>query len=104
MAFSFLREWWRRLYSAPEPNLRVVFYTRTGCHLCDDAWQMLQLARQSYDFSLDSVDVDARPELADHFGTQVPVVEVNGRVRFWGRINPVLLDRLFRAQAKRKQN
>ena len=97
---SFLRGWWQRLYPASLPHLRVILYTRQGCHLCDDAWLLLQAIRQRHGFSLDSVDVDRDSALAARFGEQVPVVEVNGKVRFWGRINPVLLERLIRAEAR----
>ena len=100
MGSEFLRDWWRRLYSAPRPHLRIVLYTRQGCHLCEDAWQLLEAARKRDGFTLDSVDVDGDPALAARFGENVPVVEVNGTVRMWGRINPVLLQRLFRGERK----
>jgi hypothetical protein len=48
---------------------------------------------------LDVVDVDSDAELAARYGDQVPVVVVNGKVRFRGAVNPVLLARLFRAVA-----
>jgi hypothetical protein len=41
-------------------------------------------------------DVDDDPELASQYGESVPVVTVNGKIRFRGRVNPVLLERLFR--------
>lgn len=74
-------------------------YTRAGCHLCDDAWKLLEESRQRYAFPLEAVDIDGSPDLARKFGEQVPVVEIDGKVRFWGRINPVLLERLLRAEA-----
>jgi len=61
-------------------------FTRAGCHLCDEAWQILESARQQYGFTLQAVDVDIDPELID------------GKVRFRGRINSVLLSRLLRAE------
>jgi hypothetical protein len=44
------------------------------------------------------VDVDAEPELAARYGQVVPVVMVDGKVRFRGGINPILLDRLLHAE------
>ena len=44
------------------------------------------------------MDVDSQEELAVQFGDQVPVVTVNGEIRFRGGINPVLLTRLLRAE------
>ena len=39
--------------------------------------------------------------LFDH-GTSVPVVAIDGKVRFRGVVNPVLLERLLKAEAARK--
>lgn len=71
----------------------VILYTRTDCHLCDDA---LQLLRQ-HGLTPECVDIDAHPELQERFDTCVPVVEIDGRIRFRGRIEPVLLRRLLSA-------
>lgn len=73
----------------------VVMYTRQGCHLCEQAWQQLEQARQRYHFALSQVDVDADAQLAREYGECAPVVVVNGRVRFRGIVNPVLLQRLL---------
>jgi len=73
-------------------------FTRAGCHLCDEAWQILESARQQYGFTLQAVDVDIDPELISQYGDCVPVVLVDGKVRFRGRINSVLLSRLLRAE------
>jgi glutaredoxin len=78
----------------------VIMYTRHGCHLCEDAWALLQQERRKYRFQLTSVDVDSAPELAAQYGEEVPVIAVNDKVRFRGRINRVLLTRLLRAEAR----
>ena len=88
---------WRRKRSQGVPDWRVVMYTRAGCHLCDDAWALLEAVRRRYGFALVKTDVDGDPELAARYGLEVPVVEVNGKVRFRGVVNAVLLRRLFEA-------
>jgi glutaredoxin len=74
----------------------VVLYTRQGCHLCDDAWGVLAQARERFGFTLRQVDVDSDPALAEEHGLCVPVVAIDGRVYFRGRVNPVLLARVLR--------
>ena len=69
----------------------IVLYTRTGCHLCDEAHALL--AR--YALTPRLVDIDADPELRARFHTCVPVVEIEGKIRFRGRVNEVLLRRLL---------
>jgi hypothetical protein len=76
-------------------------YTRQGCHLCDAAWGQLQQASQAYGFALKAIDVDADSRLKELYGNEVPVLTLDGKVRFRGKINPVLLRRLLRAETDR---
>lgn len=69
----------------------VVVYTRDGCHLCDDAAQLLR----AHGLVPRLVDIDADPALRAVHHEWVPVVEIDGVVRFRGRIEPVLLRRLL---------
>jgi len=71
--------------------MNVILYTRTGCHLCDDARKTLV----EHDLEVQLIDIDSDPKLRDQFGTCVPVVEIDGKVRFRGRVEPVLLKRLL---------
>lgn len=68
---------------------RIILYTRAGCHLCDEAEDLL--GREGVIPEL--VDIDADPELQARFTSCVPVLEHEGKVRFRGRINPFLLRR-----------
>jgi len=68
--------------------------------LCDNAWRLLQKEQQRYQFKIEVVDIDTQPKLAEQFGDQVPVVTVNGQVRFRGGVNAVLLDRLLQAEIR----
>lgn len=71
--------------------MQVTLYTRQGCHLCDDAAALLQ----RHGLSPRLVDIDLDPALRERFTTCVPVVEIDGRVRFRGRVNEVLLRRVL---------
>jgi glutaredoxin len=69
----------------------VTLYSRPGCHLCDDALALL--AR--FDLKPVVVNVDQQPELMAKYGDCVPVVLIDGELRFRGRVNEVLLRRLL---------
>lgn len=99
MLLSTLISWWRR----PLKHLRLVMYTRQGCHLCESAWQALEQRRKRYGFTLETVDIDADPALKLEYGNLVPVVAVDGKVRFRGAVNPVLLERLLRAEVRKTE-
>jgi glutaredoxin len=97
MSWTSLFRWLRR----PAPSLghlHFVVYTRQGCHLCQTAWQLLEGEQRHFGFQLEAVDVDTDPVLVEQYGLTVPVVAVNGRVRFRGGVNDVLLRRLLRAE------
>lgn len=89
--------WLRR--RRPRPDLTFVMFTRQGCHLCDDAWELLHRRQREHQFTLEAKDVDGDPQWQAAYGECVPVVLVNGKVRFRGRVNEVLLDRLLQAPA-----
>ena len=71
--------------------MNVALYTRQGCHLCDVARQIL--IEHGLEPSL--IDIDGEPELRERFNECVPVVEIDGKVRFRGKVDPVLLRRLI---------
>ena len=70
---------------------QAVLYTRTGCHLCDEACTTLL----RHGFSVSLIDIDADRALASRSNDCVPVVIIGGKVRFRGRINERLLRRLL---------
>jgi glutaredoxin len=79
------------------PGIRfqhVLVYTRSGCHLCDDALQLLA-AHQRWLPAITELDIDHDADLAAKFGNCVPVVVCDGKVRFRGRVAPALLQRLI---------
>jgi glutaredoxin len=74
----------------------LVVYSRSDCHLCDDAKAVLA-GYLEYLPEIRDVDIDADPELKSRFDVLVPVVEIDGQVRFHGRVDEILLRRLIEA-------
>ncbi len=69
----------------------ITLYSREGCHLCDIAADVLLRNMLSFDV----VDIDADPTLRERYEECVPVVVIDGRERFRGRIDELLLRRLL---------
>ncbi|MCC7474402.1 MAG: glutaredoxin family protein [Pirellulales bacterium] len=76
--------------------LQCALYTRLGCHLCEQAEKLLH----EHGLLYEKIDVDADETLRERFGECVPVVEIAGQVRFRGRVDGVLLQRLLRAESR----
>ncbi|QDU31721.1 glutaredoxin 3 [Anatilimnocola aggregata] len=70
---------------------QVTIYTRAHCHLCDEAKELLE----RYGLQLALVDIDADAQLRQRYTTCVPVVIIDGKERFRGRVNEILLRRLL---------
>jgi glutaredoxin len=80
-------------------HLAVTVYTRQQCCCCHKAIDLLQDEQKRYGFPIETVDIDEDPTLVEAHGLTVPVVEINGKIRFRGQVNPVLLRRLLDAEA-----
>jgi glutaredoxin len=81
-------------------HLTFTVYTRAECCCCHKALDVLRDRRARWAFAIEEVDIDGDPELAARYDTEVPVVAVNGKVRFRGVVNPALLDRLLTAEGR----
>jgi len=81
--------------SVPGRRFReAVLYTRDNCPLCDEAALTLEPYRL-YLPPVRSIDIDRDPALRDRYGNCVPVLELDGRVRFRGHVSEPLLRRLI---------
>lgn len=72
-----------------EPRVRL--YGRTGCHLCDEARQVIERVCADLGESYDEVDIDADPELQARFTDEVPVTFVDGRQHDFWRVDEARL-------------
>lgn len=71
-----------------QPRLEVVLYTRAGCHLCDDAKQLLRQLQRKTPFEFEEIDIDRDPQLQQRYNDEVPVILVHGKKAFKYRIDP----------------
>jgi glutaredoxin-like protein DUF836 len=69
-------------------RMRVVLYSRAGCHLCDVARDVLLSERSRSPFELMEVDVAGDDELEREYGLRIPVVEIDGEDRFECEVDP----------------
>lgn len=76
---------------------RVDFFTRDGCHLCDEALAVLEQVRQDHAFELSVIDLDheAPPDKREAYDWEVPVVELDGRKIMKYRVDRGRLIRLL---------
>ena len=66
----------------------VTLYGKPGCHLCDDAREVIQRVRADVGFELEEVDITLDPVLANRLGERVPVVTIDGAEAFEYFVDP----------------
>jgi glutaredoxin len=76
---------------------RVTLYGKPGCHLCDDAREVVERVRADHPFELREVDVSLDPELYREYGERIPVLELDGEEVFEFHVEEaVLVERVDR--------
>jgi hypothetical protein len=60
----------------------VVIYTRPGCHLCDEAREILERVREEAPFVLRERDISVDDALHARYLERIPVVTINGEEAF----------------------
>jgi hypothetical protein len=81
--------------NVPTGTPRVTLYGRPGCHLCDNAREVIIRVCDELGEHFTEVDIDTDPALVDRFGDEIPVTYVDGRQHdFWrvdeGRLRAAL--------------
>lgn len=74
----------------------VTLYTRTDCHLCDQARALLETLAGSLGFAIQTVDIDGDAELRDRYGEAVPVIAFAGEEIARAPIRPAALEASLR--------
>lgn len=70
---------------------RVTFYTRPGCHLCDDARVLIEQVCAELGESYDEISIADDADLERRFGHEVPVTFVDGHQHDYWRVDPTRL-------------
>ena len=56
----------------------VTVYSRTGCHLCENAISILERLKEELLFEIEVRLIDGNPELEKLYGEQIPVIQIDG--------------------------
>jgi glutaredoxin len=73
--------------------LDVTLYTRPGCHLCDEAKELIGPLIRSAGARLREVNIDDDPTLHERYNVEVPVIFLGARKVAKHRVDPELFRR-----------
>ena len=68
-------------------KIRVVIYTRQGCHLCEEAKLAMTRADCAGEYTLNEVNIEDDPELLQRYKNDIPVITINGVEAFRHRVS-----------------
>jgi glutaredoxin len=66
----------------------VTIYSRTGCHLCEDALKLLQSMQDELNFEIEEILIDGNEELEQLYGEKIPVTHIDGVHHDFWRVDP----------------
>jgi glutaredoxin len=65
----------------------VTVYTRTGCHLCDEAKAAIAPLLREFHASIREIDIDGDSTLVERFGCDIPVIYIGRKKAAKHRVN-----------------
>jgi glutaredoxin len=66
---------------------KVTVYSRTGCHLCEIAIDLIKSTMGELKFELDIKLIDDDVKLQEEYGEQVPVILIEDKVHDYWRVD-----------------
>lgn len=64
------------------PPARVVIYSRPGCHLCEEAKEVMEASGCREEYTLEEINIESDPELLRRYRYDIPVITINGKEAF----------------------
>lgn len=74
-------------------TIQIDIYSRPRCHLCDDAKEVIERVRRRYPFSVRIINIEDNPALEKAYGTEIPVIFINGNKAFKYRVDEAELEK-----------
>ena len=76
-----------RIPSPTDPQARVLYLTREGCHLCEDALPVVRAEADRVGSTVEVRDIDEDAQLQADWDYDVPVIIVDGKVHTKYRVD-----------------
>ncbi len=78
-----------------QAKIEVTFYTKAGCHLCEDARELLEEIAQHTPYALTEIDIRNDMTTFEMYRYRIPVIVINQEILLEGRIEADELARVF---------
>jgi glutaredoxin len=68
--------------------IEVSVYSRSNCHLCEVALEVISEIREDIEFTVTKILIDGNSELEERYGEQVPVILINNQPHDFFKVDP----------------
>ena len=68
--------------------IEVTIYSRSNCHLCDVALEVLEQMQNEFSFDISKKLIDGDAQLEAKYGESVPVILINNEPHDFFRVDP----------------
>ncbi|MER2089079.1 MAG: glutaredoxin family protein [Sporosarcina sp.] len=75
--------------------MHVTFYSKPGCHLCDEAEAMMKLVQEDHPLTWTQVNIETDDESHEKYMLMIPVIEKDGEPVLYGSIGYLDIIDLF---------
>ena len=82
-------------------SARVTLYSRPGCHLCDDAREVVARVCADLGETFEELSIDDDEDLRRRYADEIPVTLVDGRQHDFWRVDETRLRAALAAPAQR---
>ena len=65
----------------------VIFYTKPGCHLCDEAREVLHNVGGRFSLDVKEIDINSDVGVFEKYKNIIPVVIIDGKYTFGARVS-----------------
>ena len=76
--------------------IQIDIYSRPGCHLCDEAKTVIERVQGRFAFALRVINIEQDPALEREYGSDIPIVMINGNKAFKYRVDEAELENKVR--------
>lgn len=70
-----------------QANIEVTFYTKAGCHLCEEARELLEEQAEQTEYTLTEIDIRSDLAIFELYRYRIPVIVINQETLLEGRID-----------------
>ncbi|HEU4344397.1 MAG TPA: glutaredoxin family protein [Candidatus Binatia bacterium] len=81
-------------------SAELLLYTRKDCGLCAEMKRVVRQLSPRYRLVVQEVDVDASVDLQEKYGSEVPVLFINGRKAFKYRVTARELEKRLQSESE----